>query len=111
MSRISASRLLLASAVAASVAGTAPAMAQLEEVFVTAQKREQSLLDVPLSVATLSGERFTSLFEGGADIRGLSASVPGLYVESSNGRVAPRFYIRGLGNIDFDAEGNFIGED
>ena len=42
------------------------------------------------------------LVEGGADIRGLSARVPGLYVESSNGRVAPRFYIRGLGNIDFD---------
>ena len=102
MSRITAPRLLLASAVAACVTGTAPAMAQLEEVIVTAQKREQSLLDVPLSVATLSGERFTSLFEGGADVRGLSASVPGLYVESSNGRVAPRFYIRGLGNIDFD---------
>ena len=102
MSRITAPRLLLASAVAACVTGTAPAMAQLEEVIVTAQKREQSLLDVPLSVATLSGERFTSIFEGGADIRGLSARVPGLYVESSNGRVAPRFYIRGLGNIDFD---------
>ncbi len=28
--------------------------------------------------------------------------MPGLYAESSNGRVAPRFYIRGLGNTDFD---------
>ena len=28
--------------------------------------------------------------------------MPGLFVESSNGRVAPRFYIRGLGNTDFD---------
>ena len=32
----------------------------------------------------------------------LAARVPGLFVESSNGRVAPRFYIRGLGNTDFD---------
>src|SRR5262249_43726901 len=31
-----------------------------------------------------------------------SARVPGVYAESSNGRVAPRFYIRGLGNTDFD---------
>ena len=102
MKRITAPRLALSAAVIAAVGTTAPAMAQLEEVIVTATKREQSLLDVPLSVATLQGERFTALFEGGADIRGLSARVPGLYVESSNGRVAPRFYIRGLGNIDFD---------
>lgn len=74
----------------------------LEEVIVTAQKREQSALDVPISIATVSGEAFTSLFEGGADVRGLSTRVPGLYIESSNGRVAPRFYIRGLGNTDFD---------
>jgi iron complex outermembrane receptor protein len=32
----------------------------------------------------------------------LSSRVPGLFVESSNGRAAPRFYIRGLGNTDFD---------
>jgi iron complex outermembrane receptor protein len=32
----------------------------------------------------------------------LAARVPSLYVESSNGRLAPRFYIRGLGNSDFD---------
>jgi iron complex outermembrane receptor protein len=93
----------IALAVAAVLAsGAEVANAQLEEVIVTAQKREQSLIDVPISVATMSGERFTSLFEGGADVRGLSTRVPGLYIESSNGRVAPRFYIRGLGNIDFD---------
>ncbi|HBQ39794.1 MAG TPA: TonB-dependent receptor, partial [Halieaceae bacterium] len=102
MKRITVSRLALTAAIAAATAATAPAMAQLEEIIVTAQKREQSLLDVPLSVATLSGERFSAIFEGGADIRGLSARVPGLYVESSNGRAAPRFYMRGLGNIDFD---------
>jgi iron complex outermembrane receptor protein len=32
----------------------------------------------------------------------LSGHVAGLYAESSNGRAAPRFYVRGLGNIDFD---------
>ena len=94
----------IALAVSATIGtGSAQLSAQaLEEIIVTAQKREQSALDVPISIATVSGEAFTSLFEGGADVRGLSTRVPGLYIESSNGRVAPRFYIRGLGNTDFD---------
>jgi iron complex outermembrane receptor protein len=73
-----------------------------EQITVTAQKRTQSIQDVPISIATLSGERFESIFSGGDDILALAVRVPGLYAESSNGRVAPRFYIRGLGNTDFD---------
>lgn len=104
-------RDLLASAIIGALAtGTVPAVAQnqdrptntLEEVFVTATRREESLQDVPISIATLSGERLDSLFNGGDDVLALSGRVPGLYAESSNGRAAPRFYIRGLGNIDFD---------
>lgn len=74
----------------------------LEEVIVTATKRAESLQDVPISIATLSGENLESMFSGGEDVLALSGRVPGLYAESSNGRSAPRFYIRGLGNIDFD---------
>lgn len=74
----------------------------LEEITVTAQKREQSLQDVPLSVATMGGEKLDVLKSGGADIKFLSARVPSLYVETSFGRTFPRFYIRGLGNSDFD---------
>jgi iron complex outermembrane receptor protein len=83
-----------------------PASAQiegvLEEITVTAQKREESLFEVPISVATLSGENYEVLFSGAEDVLALSGRVPGLYAESSNGRAAPRFYLRGLGNIDFD---------
>ena len=74
----------------------------LEEIVVTATKREETLQDVPISVATLSGEAYNALFSGSEDILALSGRVPGLYAESSNGRAAPRFYLRGLGNIDFD---------
>jgi iron complex outermembrane receptor protein len=74
----------------------------LEEIVVTATRREEALQDVPISVATMSGERLNSLFTGGEDILALANRVPGLYAESSNGRAAPRFYLRGLGNIDFD---------
>ena len=81
---------------------TADKKAGLEKITVTAQKRTQSIQDVPISIATLSGEQFESIFSGGEDILALAVRVPGLYAESSNGRVAPRFYIRGLGNTDFD---------
>ncbi|MGH6978971.1 MAG: TonB-dependent receptor plug domain-containing protein, partial [Brevundimonas sp.] len=37
----------------------------------------------------------------GDDILALSGRVPGLYAETTTGRIFPRFYIRGLGNIDF----------
>ncbi len=82
------------------VAAQAPGV--LEEIVVTAQKREEALQDVPISVATTSGEKLNALFSGSDDILALSGRVPGLYAESSNGRSAPRFYLRGLGNIDFD---------
>ena len=81
---------------------TAVKESALEKITVTAQKRSQSIQDVPISIATLSGEQFESIFSGGEDILALAVRVPGLYAESSNGRVAPRFYIRGLGNTDFD---------
>lgn len=32
--------------------------------------------------------------------------MPGLNIETSNGRTQPRFYLRGLGNIDFDVNAN-----
>lgn len=74
----------------------------LHEVIVTAQKRTESYKEVPLSVAVLAGKNFDSLITAGDDVQALSGHVPGLYIESSNGRIAPRFYLRGLGNVDFD---------
>lgn len=74
----------------------------LEKIQVTAQKRTQSIQEVPISIAALSGERFDAIFSAGDDVQALANRIPGLYAESSNGRVAPRFYIRGLGNSDFD---------
>ncbi len=71
-------------------------------IMVTANRREEDLQEVAVSVATLSLDQVQSLFAAGADTTALAARVPGLFVESSNGRTAPRFYIRGLGNTDFD---------
>lgn len=104
----SLTKVILRSTAALALTGlvVAPAAAQmegvLEEIIVTAQKREEALQDVPISVASVSGEKLTAMFSGSEDVLALSGRVPGLYAESSNGRSAPRFYLRGLGNIDFD---------
>ena len=75
----------------------------LEEVVVTAQKRDENITDVPISITQLNGDRMNARFAGGGDIMELRSAVPGLHIESSNGRGAPRFYLRGLGNADFTA--------
>ncbi|MCZ8324833.1 MAG: TonB-dependent receptor [Sphingomonadaceae bacterium] len=102
-------KLLLSLSAIAVVATSAPAFAQessdearLGEIIVTAQRREENLQDVPVSVATLGGETLAAVSGAGADIRALSGRVPSLNIESSFGRTFPRFYIRGLGNTDFD---------
>jgi iron complex outermembrane receptor protein len=75
---------------------------QLETVIVTAQRRAENIKDVPMSIATIKGDKLDVLTSGAADIRFLSGRSPSVSVESDYGRTFPRFYIRGLGNTDFD---------
>ena len=102
-----ASALIAAAPAAAQTTADADAPAQaetveVEEIVVTAQRRSESLQDVPLSVATINDETLAAITSGGADVRALAGRVPSLNIESSFGRTFPRFYIRGLGNTDFD---------
>src|SRR6202162_3957350 len=73
----------------------------IQEVIVTATRREERLIDVPVSTSVLSGAALEVLGTAGQDIRQLAFAVPSLNIESSNGRTFPRFYIRGYGNTDF----------
>jgi iron complex outermembrane receptor protein len=110
--RITVRRLQLGKIIAFTVASAALAPVvyaqdlMLEEILVTAQKREQTLEDVPAAVSAISGESVRDYLGGAQDIRALAARVPGLNIETSNGRTQPRFYLRGLGNIDFDVNAN-----
>jgi len=80
----------------------AQAQTGVETVMVTVEHRSENQQDVPVSTSTLSGDNLDSIFQSGEDIKAIAAHTPSLYAESSNGRAAPRFYIRGLGNSDFD---------
>lgn len=101
--------LALASAAAfaqdAPPAAAAPAEGEaktLDALMVTAQRKVERAKDVPVALTTVDREKLHVLGSGGGDIRFLSGRLPSLNIESSFGRAFPRFYIRGLGNTDFD---------
>lgn len=92
----------LACLIAASVTAQQSAPQDLEEIIVTAQKREQAIVDVPLTISSLDGE---TLRELGIDrFDSLSELVPGLVVQqqsvNNNGYV-----IRGITSDDGSAPG------
>ncbi|MAD90214.1 MAG: TonB-dependent receptor [Pseudoalteromonas sp.] len=75
---------------------------QLEVIQITARKRVENAQEVPVSVSALQGDGLDAYSSAGMDIRFMNAKIPSLSVESSFGRTFPRFYVRGLGNTDFD---------
>ncbi|WP_010606022.1 TonB-dependent receptor [Pseudoalteromonas maricaloris] len=75
---------------------------QLEVIQITARKRVENAQEVPVSVSALQGDNLNAYSSAGMDIRFMNAKIPSLSVESSFGRTFPRFYVRGLGNTDFD---------
>jgi outer membrane receptor protein involved in Fe transport len=81
----------------AALAMTLPASAQnfaLEEVIVTAQKRAQSLMDVPLSVSAVSG---TKMQEAGImDLADLVSYIPNF--QKSDTSIGSYLVIRGIGS-------------
>lgn len=66
----------------------------LEEIIVTAQKREESLQDVPISVNAVTGEKLAEA--GIVRLDDLKAYVPNLQVTETG--IANNFYIRGIGS-------------
>ena len=71
-----------------------PEAVPTEEVTVTAQKREQSLSDVPISVSVMSGEKIERASI--RDLAALSEYVPGVFI--NRGPVNTSINIRGIGS-------------
>ncbi|TXS91852.1 TonB-dependent receptor [Parahaliea maris] len=73
---------------------------QIEEVVVTAQKREENVQDVPIAITALSGQALDEL--GLDNAEQLGAQVPGLVATSfSGGGTVSLFSIRGVSQNDF----------
>lgn len=85
------------SALALAVATASTAQAQslmLEEVIVTAQKREQSLQDVPIAVAAMSGEKISDI--GITGLEELTLFIPNVNI--NQGQATSNLFIRGVGS-------------
>ncbi|WP_432770193.1 MAG: TonB-dependent receptor [Sphingopyxis sp.] len=103
--------LLSGVAVAAMIGCAAPAMAQdsapadefaNDEIIVTAQKREQGIQDVPISMEVVSGDTIEEM--GVNDFADMASYVPNVAVQTTAGNDV--IYIRGFGsppaNFSFD---------
>lgn len=89
----------LANAIAAG--GASAQQLMLEEIVVTAQKREQSIQDVPISVSAVSGDKIDDA--GIGNLADLSAYVPNLNI--SDGGETTNIFMRGLGSgVNFGFE-------
>jgi iron complex outermembrane receptor protein len=69
----------------------------LEEVVVTAQKREEMISDVPVSVTAYSQEKLDAL--GIETVQDIEIATPGVTISETNG--VPVAYIRGIGTDAF----------
>ena len=75
--------------------------ATIEEIIVTAQKRAQSVQDVPIAITSLTGEEVDALgMRSAADVQ---YQIPGLIVSYSSTNAIPNFVLRGIGLNDFTA--------
>ena len=88
-------------ALAAAVLAASHTQAQLEEVVVTAQKRQQSMQEVPIAVTAITGDSLSK--QNITNIEGLNNSLPNVQINRfSNSPDTAVFTIRGVGVNDAD---------
>jgi len=71
----------------------------MDEVVVVAQKREQNLQNVGVSVAAFNTEQMSAL--GWSSSEDLAVQIPGLTTSKTAGAAVSQFTVRGVGQADF----------
>jgi len=79
------------------------AQGTIEEVIVTAERREVNLQSVPVAVTAFTGEEMDA--QGIVDIKGITERTPGFTMGVFNPG-QPQFYIRGIGSNEDGAGGD-----
>lgn len=72
----------------------------IADIVVTAQRRSESLQDVPLAVSALDAQRIKEA--GFRDVEDLSSTVPNLNISALWGTSNPKIFMRGIGNNNFN---------
>lgn len=72
----------------------------LTETLVTAQKREQRLLDIPIAISVIDSKSLQARQSN--NLTDIAQQVPGLQISSPNGSILPIFSIRGVSMSDYN---------
>ena len=96
-------KLTLPLAVSTALIGTQAIAQTLEEVVVTATKRDQSVMDVPLAITALSGDFIMSTNLN--DVKDLIAYTPGVSGNSQDSYI-DAVSVRGVRTQDFGVGGD-----
>ncbi len=72
-----------------------------EDIVVTAQKREQRITDVPMSISAYSADNLEQI--GGTELSKVSALTPGFVIQLQD-KFAPGYSIRGITSNDFQPQ-------
>jgi iron complex outermembrane receptor protein len=92
-------KTLALSASALAFAHTAPAMAQVEEIIVTAQKVEENVQDVPIAVSVLTPDRLDQT--GTISLETLNRIIPSVTFRRGTTAANSAILMRGVGTISF----------
>ncbi len=87
---------------AASVAGEAMAQATLEEIVVTARKREESVQDIPVVVTAFTADELAR--RGVSELEDIAAATPGLSFEDFSSSFSAAPVMRGLTQVNVSSE-------
>lgn len=91
-------KLLMSGAAAAvMLSGATPALAQIEEIVITARKKEETLQSAPIAVTAFTGDVIAE--RGISDVNDLARFTPGLSFSQAFGRSTDRPVIRGQSNV------------
>ena len=102
MRRVKLAMVVVLGVTSAAQAGEEPVGSRpLEEIVVTAQRREQRAQDVPIATSAFSGEQLAKL--GVSEARDIAAYTPGLQWKGAYQYAAPTIFLRGIGDNTFQA--------
>ena len=94
--------VFLASALSVSPAiaqDSSQAVSTIEEIIVTARKREESIQDIPVSIVALSGEELRTLQVRQA--QEIAQFMPNVIAHTATGDSQVNYFIRGVGDANF----------
>jgi len=92
-------RALAISASSVALMHTAPALAQVEEIIVTAQKVEENVQDVPIAITAVAGDRLDQAVV--FSLENISTVVPSVTFRKGTTSANSAIVMRGVGTITF----------